>query len=91
MGSETIRIEGQYEQVQLVRDLVHRSAEQAGFSPKEAYACQLAVSEAIENIIRHGYGQEVHNHIEVTVSMEPEVLTIELVDDAPPFNPTNNR
>jgi anti-sigma regulatory factor (Ser/Thr protein kinase) len=91
MGSETIRIKGRYAQVQTVRDLVQRSAEHAGFSSKEAYACQLAVSEAVENIIQHGYGQEVQNEIEVTVINEPGDLIIELTDDAPPFNPTNNR
>lgn len=91
MGSETIQIEGQYEQVQSVRDLVQRAAEEAGFSPKETYACQLAVSEAVENIIRHGYGQQVHNQIRVSVSNKPGELTIELTDDAPPFNPTDNR
>lgn len=55
----------------------------------ECYACQLAVSEAIENIIRHGYGREVPNEIEVTISSEPGELNIELTDDAEPFNPTN--
>ncbi|MGD8632598.1 MAG: ATP-binding protein [Anaerolineales bacterium] len=91
MESESIQIEGQYDQIQSVRELVQRAAEQADFSSKEAYACQLAVSEALENIIRHGYGQQVHNHIQVTVSNQPGELTIELTDDAAPFNPTDNR
>lgn len=91
MGAETLRIRGHYDQLQSVRDLVQRGAEKAGFSPKECYACQLAVSEAVENIIRHGYGQEVPNEIEVRVTSESGKLNIELTDDAPPFNPTNNR
>jgi serine/threonine-protein kinase RsbW len=91
MESESIRIEGQYDQIQSVRELVYRCAESAGFSSKECYACQLAVSEALENIIRHGYGREVPNEIMVTVSSEPGSVNIELMDDAPPFNPTNNR
>lgn len=91
MGAETLRIQGRYDQLQTVRDLVQRSAEQAGFSSKECYACQLAVSEAVENIIRHGYGSEVSNEIKVSVTSEPGKLNIELTDDAPPFNPTNNR
>jgi serine/threonine-protein kinase RsbW len=90
MESESIRIEGQYDQIQSVRDLVYRWAGTAGFSSKECYACQLAVSEALENIIRHGYGREVPNEITVTVSSEPGTLNIELMDDAPPFNPTNS-
>ncbi|MDF1499818.1 MAG: ATP-binding protein [Anaerolineales bacterium] len=91
MDSATLRIEGQYDQLQSVRDLINQAAENAGFSSKECYACQLAVSEAVENIIRHGYGREVENKIQVTVSTEPGVLNVELTDDAPPFNPTNNR
>ena len=91
MQSATIRIEGQYAQLQAVREMVRKAAEQAGFTSKECYACQLAVSEAIENIIHHGYGREVQNEIQVTVSITPGSLDIELMDDAPPFNPANNR
>ncbi len=91
MASETVRITGQYDQLQSVRDLVQRAAEQAGLSSKDCYACQLAVSEAVENIIRHGYGREVHNEIEVTVASKPGELSIELSDDAAPFNPSNQR
>jgi anti-sigma regulatory factor (Ser/Thr protein kinase) len=91
MESATIRIKGQYSQLQSVRDLIQLAAEDAGFSSKDCYACQLAVSEAVENIIRHGYGHEVENQIEVTVSTEPGLLSIEVTDDAPQFNPTNNQ
>ena len=91
MGAETLRIQGRYNQLQSVRDMVQRGAEKAGFSSKECYACQLAVSEAVENIIRHGYGHEVPNEIKVSVISESGKLKIELTDDAPPFNPTNNR
>jgi serine/threonine-protein kinase RsbW len=91
MESDTIRIKGRYSQLQSVRDLIQRAAEQAGFSSKNCYACQLAVSEAVENIIRHGYGHEVENEIEVSVSSAPGLLNVELTDDARPFNPTNSR
>lgn len=90
MKSETIRVAGQYSKLQSIRDLIKRAAEEAGFSSSDCYACQLAVSEAVENIIQHGYGREVENKIQVTVSPEPGMLSVELTDDAPPFNPTNN-
>lgn len=66
---------------------VEEYAKHAGFDPRTGYACQLAVGEACENIIIHGYGGESEGPITLTVTAEEGNLSIELCDTAPPFNP----
>lgn len=68
-------------------DLVNEEALAAGFDSRTSYACQLAVGEACENIIIHGYGERASGQIAVTVNSAPGEITIELADTAPPFNP----
>lgn len=72
-------------------DLVNDEALAAGFDSRTSYACQLAVGEACENIIIHGYGEQSSGQIAVTVHSQPGELTVELADNAPPFNPAESQ
>ncbi len=78
---------GRLDQIEAISRLVEQSAQEAGFDPAASYACQLAVAEASENIIKHGYGVEGKGSIDVSVTRRADGLTFELRDDAPPFNP----
>ena len=89
MFSEQHAFPGRFEQIEAICDLVDRAAQMAGFDDSTNYACQLAVGEACENIICHGYKDEEHGEIEITVHAEPGELTIELQDSAPSFDPTS--
>jgi serine/threonine-protein kinase RsbW len=90
MAGRTLTIQAYLDQIQNVRDLVSLAAADAGFGESEDYAVQLAVSEACENIILHGYGQENDSTITVNALPKPGVLEIELLDHAPPFNPATS-
>lgn len=74
--------------IRYVADAVAVAAADAGFDDKTSYACQLAVSEACENVVIHGYGQAQGRSMDVTIDSEPDGLTIEIIDSAPPFDPT---
>lgn len=86
MCTRRLSIPGRLDQIARVGELVDECAQIAGFDDRTSYACQLAVGEACENIIKHGYGSESSRQIEVVVLAESGKLTIELVDDGPPFN-----
>lgn len=88
MLSEKLSIPARFENIEAVCDLVEQAAREAGFDENTNYACQLAAGEACENIICHGYGEEGCGEIEVHVRAEPGELTIEVIDSAPPFDPT---
>ena len=78
---------GRLDQIEVICRVVDEGARDAGFDRSTSYACQLAVSEACENIVKHGYGVEGGGKIDVAIWSEPGELTIELRDSAPPFNP----
>ncbi|OGO08755.1 MAG: hypothetical protein A2Z66_00725 [Chloroflexi bacterium RBG_13_66_10] len=82
-----LTIPGQLDQLEKVCSLVGEAAREAGFNRRTVYACQLAASEACENIIKHGYAREGEGDIQVEVRSAPGDLTVELLDSAPPFNP----
>jgi anti-sigma regulatory factor (Ser/Thr protein kinase) len=66
---------------------VEAGARDAGFDESTSYACQLAVAEACENIVKHGYGALPPGEIRVAVTASPGELTVRLEDSGPPFNP----
>lgn len=87
MRDRKLTIPGRLDQIERVCTLVGEAAREAGFGSRTTYACQLAVTEACENIIHHGYGREGAGDIRVVVDATPGELTVELLDNAPPFNP----
>lgn len=47
----------------------------------------MAVCEACENIVRHGYGEENEGPIRVEIRGEPGEIIVDIKDKAPPFDP----
>lgn len=88
MGETTLTISAQLDEIKSITDAVGQAALTAGFDDRSAYACELAVCEACENIVVHGYTQERSGTIEATIQTSPGELTVELRDRAAPFDPT---
>lgn len=86
MADQSISVPGRLDQIEVIGRLVDRGAKDAGFDDLTNYSCQLAVGEACENIIRHGYGEEGLGDIEVHIDSNPGQILITLYDTAPPFN-----
>src|SRR3990172_1204973 len=74
-------------EIEAICDFVGEASDEAGFDERTRYACQLAVGEACENIIKHGYGGEGRGDILVTAEVAPGEIIIELRDAGPSFNP----
>lgn len=87
MTTRHLTIEGRLEQIDEVIDFIGAAAKGAGFDERSRYACQLAASEACENIIIHGYGGDTRDHIQIVTDISPDQLIIELTDSGPAFNP----
>lgn len=74
-------------QLKVIRRLLAETAQRAGMEAEAAGELVLAVDEACQNIIRHGYHGRHDGRIEMCVRRDAEQLTVELVDDAPPVKP----
>ncbi|AXQ29761.1 GAF domain-containing protein [Solimonas sp. K1W22B-7] len=71
-------------QLKVIRHLVADIAGKAGMAAEAAQELVLAVDEACQNIIRHGYRDREDGRIDLTVRRGGDRLTVELVDFAPP-------
>lgn len=74
-----------------IRDFVGDAAEQAGFSPKEVYAVQLAVDEACSNIIEHAYEGIPNGELEVSCKVKTGEITVMIHDHGKEFDMSSVR
>ena len=72
-----------------VRDLVSRSIREGGFPQHFLNRLQIAVDEAVTNIIEHGYADEARGSstIELHVDVTSERFRIEISDHGRTFDP----
>lgn len=70
-----------------IRDFVEKTAVMLDVAPSIIPNLQLAVDEAVTNIILHGYRGQA-GQVEILVERKVDDLVISLRDHAPPFDPT---
>lgn len=71
-----------------ILEKVREAALQSGLEPEAALQVEVAMEEVLTNILKHGYrGQPGRVTLQLHV-VPNESLTIEVQDDAPPFNIT---
>lgn len=88
MTEYQLKIQGVMENVPQACGWVVEIAEQAGLNMRDVNHCELAVDEAVTNIIEHGYGQEgASKSIEILVKSQTDYFSITIVDDGPAFDP----
>lgn len=76
-------------QIPVVCGFVAEAAESTGLDDRASYHCQMALDEWCTNIIEHGFGGEGNSaNIEIVLRLEPVQLTMTVIDDGPPFDPT---
>lgn len=80
-------IPAQTDQLKIVRRLVQAAAQQAGASVDWGADLALAVDEACQNIIRHGY-RTAEGRIQLLIRREGAALRVELQDQAPAISPS---
>ena len=51
---------------------------------------KLALTEAVSNSVRHAYGDEGDGQVDITYTLEPDRLGIEVVDDGHGFDPAGS-
>jgi serine/threonine-protein kinase RsbW len=85
--SFSLKIAAELKQMTAVYDFVRKTAAAFELGPTTAYDLQLAIEEAVTNIIRHGYqGQE--GEIEIEIEQVGSDIVGYVRDEAPPFDPT---
>ncbi len=85
---QTVHFPAKFEFLDEIREFVGAIALENGFSDKAVYNIQLAADEAASNIIEHAYEGRTDGLLDISCGMEPNGLTIILVDHGAPFDPS---
>ncbi len=85
-----LRVAARPSELRPVRDRIRKCVTDAGADPKCATDIVMAVDEALQNIIRHAYGNEA-GAIEITVERRGPELVFSLRDYAPEVDPARVR
>ncbi len=84
---KTLIFPGSYSSLSKISEFVAQAAKSLGFDGFDLYKIETAVDEACSNIIEHAYGKEGIGEIEISITTDPEKITITLADSGKPFNP----
>ena len=71
-----------------MRQFIEKTGKSWGLNPEDVADMVIAANEATTNIIVHGYGEQA-GEIEIIVTYQDETFLVTLLDQAPPFDPTN--
>ena len=83
-----VRFPAQADRLKLVRGSIRAAARMCGFNDTAAQNIVLAVDEACQNIIVHGYKGREDGEIVLSVARRQDGIQVSLVDSAPLVDPT---
>ena len=82
-----LKIAGITENLEIVREFIHKLAIKAGFEEETAGQIELAVDEACTNVIRHAYKNDHRRKIDIKVILDTDKMQICISDKGKGFNP----
>lgn len=81
-----LKLEARPEELERVNAALEELGEKEEWPPKLTFRVNLVLEEVALNVMTHGRKAGAR-HLEVLVAAEPDTVTIEIVDDGPPFDP----
>lgn len=86
-----LTVPGRFDRLETIAKFVEQAGQDAGLDEVAICRCQLAVDEAVTNIIEHGYEGEGRGDIDLRCDCEPGQgqLVITIHDQAKPFDPAD--
>jgi phosphoserine phosphatase RsbU/P len=84
----TIKVPSRADRLRIVRQMIGEAVTLAGFGEQDKRDVVLVVDEALQNVIRHGYGGADNGEIEINVGIVGKDLMITVRDWAPSVDPT---
>ena len=80
-------IAGTKDGIRRVFGIVDELAASHGLLPDVVADMNVALDEVLNNIITHAYSDDRVHEIGVRITLDQDVLTVEIEDDGKPFNP----
>ncbi len=85
----SLRVPARVKSLRLVRRLMREAAAASGCGDTCTRDIVIAVDEACQNVIRHAYGDRASGDIVIDVRRQGDALTVDVVDFAPPVDPSS--
>ena len=70
-----------------VREWASRHVGEAGLDEEVAFAVEIALAEALANVVLHSFGGEPHHVVPVTLDIDQHEARITIRDRGEPFDP----
>jgi serine/threonine-protein kinase RsbW len=80
-----LRLPARLEEIRKISEAIAKAAGEAGLSPGEMIDLDLAVVEAANNVLLHGYGGDESQSLEVSIRVGKEGLAVTLTDSGRPI------
>ena len=84
-----LKIETGLDELERLSTAVEALGKREDWPPDLIYRVNLVLEELAVNVINHGHDDGFHE-MEIVVTSEAEVLTIEIADDGKPFDPVKD-
>lgn len=86
---DTLIIESRLDRIAEARHWAAQQVRAANFDEEAIYAVELALSEALANVIEHAYGGDQGQEIHLSLAIDDEKLCLTVRDFGEKFDPTN--
>jgi serine/threonine-protein kinase RsbW len=83
-----VTLETLLESVDLAESIVKRVAEASGFEEDDVHKIGMAVREGVINAYNYGNQHDRHKKIRITVELEPDKMTVHVLDEGQGFELT---
>ncbi|MGK5091855.1 ATP-binding protein [Deltaproteobacteria bacterium TL4] len=87
MSSIKLTIESQLEHIPLVGLALRSFAGHAAFDEEDSFMIELAVVEAVTNVVEHAYELQPGNLVEIEVLIQPDAILCHIYDKGKPMPP----
>ncbi|MFH1213307.1 MAG: ATP-binding protein [Candidatus Neomarinimicrobiota bacterium] len=84
-----LRLSNSIEELQSLNTELEQFGEIWNLSPELIFNLNLVLEEILSNIIFYGYDDTTDHTINLNIALEGDIIEIEIIDDAKPFNPLN--
>jgi serine/threonine-protein kinase RsbW len=87
IASDTLSLPSRLSEIERARSWARGHAQAAGFGDDDAWAVELALAEALSNVIRHGYEGDPGQRIDLSIEVDADTFCVRVQDYGQVFDP----
>lgn len=88
MTNKQLILCNEVEQISLLGEYIDTIVEEAGLSPELGMSLNLALEEAVTNVVLYAYPEGEKGEVKIDASWNHEMVTFVISDSGVPFDPT---